>query len=144
MKIHREVVVWNDIQIVCVVRNLMCIHNRARNFDRAHKVKVVVTQMVCKLLNLLVGQRGRILSHIIVHRQSGGNGGLVRNHVEVESTISRMLYEACIDNRSRGRISIIVALTLSKSCIDPFINKSIQQLWLVTLLIICDTFAHSL
>jgi len=68
VKIHRKLFAWNDVQVVRVVGNLMCVHNRAWNFDRAHKVEVVVAQMVCKLFNLLVGQRGSVLGDIIVHR----------------------------------------------------------------------------
>jgi len=109
VKIHRQLVAWNDVQVVRVVGNLMCVHNRAGYFDGAHKVEVVVAKVVCELFNLLVGQSGSVLGHVIVHRQGSSNCGLVRDHVEIECTVSRMLDEALIDNCPRGRVGVVIS-----------------------------------
>jgi len=75
-----------DPEIVCVVGDLLGIHNCAGHLDRAHEVEVVVAQVVCELLNLSLLHDRRVDNHLVVNWQGRGNCGSVRHHVEVKAS----------------------------------------------------------
>ena len=50
-----------------VVSDLVSVHNRSWNFDRAHKVEEVVAQAVSELLDLLLVHLGVVLRDVVVN-----------------------------------------------------------------------------
>lgn len=133
----REASAWHDAEIVRVVRHFVRVHDRARHFDRAHKVEVVVAEVVSEGLNLEGTQRGRVLHHEVVHGQSGRNRGPMRHHVEIKASVSarsRVLRQPRVDDGAGGWVGIVVATFLDKARVNLLIYETVDDLGVVVAL----------
>ena len=91
--------------VVGIIRNFVRVERRGWNFDRPTEAVVVITLVVCKQLNLTLGQVRRVHGHLIVDRESrGGRRVLVGDHVEVEGRFAVVLHNGLVDDRARTRV----------------------------------------
>ena len=75
--------------------------------------------------------------------QSSGDGGAVGNHIEVKTAWRAwVLDQTLIDNSARGGIFIVVTSLFGESCVDPLVNKSVQDLRPVVWRVILDEVVH--
>ena len=57
-----------DRDVLRVIGNLVRVHHCGRYLDRAHEIEVVVAEVVSKLFNLILGERGGVLDNVVVDR----------------------------------------------------------------------------
>lgn len=137
VQVRRERVTGLDAQVVGVVCNLVRVHDRTRNLDGPHEVKVVVAQVVCELLDLALSHRRRVPDNEVVHRQGRRDSRLVGHHVEVEAARAGSVFgDRSVDDRAGRWVRIGVALLFDQSGVDLLVNKAVDELGVV---IACHT-----
>ena len=87
----------------------MSIHANHRHLDGACKVEVVVAQVVGARLELVLGHLSGVVNRLEENRLSSGNGGLVRNQVEIVDSISLILNKSSVNNCAWARVKIILS-----------------------------------
>ena len=74
--------------LLCIFRNLVCVHTDHRNLDRASEVVVVVAQMISGGLDLILSQTCRVVKGLVENWLGSCNSGLMWDQEEVKHRIS--------------------------------------------------------
>lgn len=126
------------LNIIAVISKLLGIHNATRHFDGTSKVEIVVALVEGKFLELLLIDAWSVPAHIEIDWSCSCNGGFVRNHVEIETSLCIYFVQDLIDDSTWAWVLDLTILYMEKSGVNKFIDHAIDYFRLVILEVLAE------
>ena len=117
--------------LLCIFRNLVCVHTDHRNLDRASEVVVVVAQMISGGLDLILSETGRVVKRLEEYWLGSGDSGLMRDQEEIKHRVSLGLNERSINDCPVTGIYDVGSFFREETVLDVSVNQAVKNLGFV-------------
>jgi len=133
VKEGRKSFVWNNPIFLGIGGDLVCIHAYHGNLYRTSEVVVIVTQMIGRVLKLILVDLAGVVCNSEENWLGCGYSCLVWDEVEIISIVTLVFYKSGIHNSTWAWIQASIILPREKSVLNVTIHKAVNNLWSVSL-----------
>ena len=118
--------------LLCILRNLVCVHTDHRNLDRASEVVVVVAQMISGGLDLILSETGRVVKRLEEYWLGSGDCGLMGDQEEIKHRVSLGLNEGSINDCPVTGVYDFGLFFREETVLDVSVNQAVKNIGFVT------------
>jgi hypothetical protein len=122
-----QTVIGVDFVLHGIIGNFLGVHSGSRHLDTSPIVHIGVAQVVGELLNVLLGGLGVIVHYIVVNRSGSGNGGFVRNQVEVKLFLSLVHHQSRVHAGPWSWVDALSVVLLEQSQNRVLVHQGVHH-----------------